>query len=198
MSTDSAGDSPLSLVARLVGLFEELDIPYALGGSLASSMFGEPRATADVDMAIRVDVELGEQLLDRVAVEFYVPLAAARTAIRTQQSFNLLDIEQGLKADLFVLGDGMIDQRQINRRVRVHLPGVPIDLWVTSPEDQVLRKLEWFRAGDHTSDRQWRDVLGLLTVRGDRLDLVDVRAAAEGLGLGELLEQALRQVAEPD
>ena len=96
-------------------MLDELGIPYALGGSMASSMFGEPRATADVDLAIRLDPAVGDLLLARVQAEFYVPLDSAREAIRAHRSFNLLSTEQVFKVDLFALGDALLDRRQLER-----------------------------------------------------------------------------------
>ena len=87
-------DGPLALVVRVAKILDELAIPYALGGSLAASFFGEPRATADVDVAIQLDGDVGEALLARVRPEFYVPLESARDAIRSHQSFNLIADEQ--------------------------------------------------------------------------------------------------------
>jgi hypothetical protein len=191
--TDSG---PLSLVIRVATILDELGIAYALGGSMASSFFGEPRATADIDVAIRVDASAGERLVDRMQAEFYVPVTSARTAIRSHASFNLLAGEQGLKAALFVLGDGLLDRRQIERRVLVSIPGMEEGLWVTSPEDQVLRKLDWYQRGGSISDRQWRDVLGLVLIGGDDLDAGYLRTTAEEVGLSDLLEQALAETAE--
>ena len=74
---------PFELVVRMAATFDALRLPYALGGSLASSLVGEPRSTMDVDMAVRLDVASGEELLDRVSASFYVPMEAARTAIRS-------------------------------------------------------------------------------------------------------------------
>jgi hypothetical protein len=185
------GEDPLGLLLRAVALLDDLGIPYALGGSLASTFFGEPRSTTDVDLAVVVDVETGERLLARADAEFYVPTESARQAIREHDSFNLLSIEGGMKVDLFVLGDGLLDRRQIERRINIAVPGAGDGLWVTSPEDQVLRKLDWFRQTGSTSDRQWRDVLGILRVCGESLDLDDLRATAVELGLTDLLARAL-------
>jgi len=183
-------EHPLGLVLRMVALLDEMAIPYALGGSLAATFFGEPRSTTDVDLAVVVDATAAERFLERAALEFYVPTDSARRAIRTHDSFNLLSLEGGMKVDLFVLGDGLLDRRQIERRVRISVPGAVDGIWVTAPEDQVLRKLEWYRDGGSTSDRQWRDVLGIIRVCGDALDTRELRSAATDLGLADLLDAA--------
>lgn len=189
-------DGPLALVVRIAAILDDLDIPYALGGSVASSFFGEPRATADVDIAIRLNAESGESFLERVLAEFYVPTGSARNAIHTHQSFNLLAESSGFKADFFVAGDGLLDRRQLERRVLIPLPDVPAGLWVTSPEDQVLRKLDWYRMGGSVSDRQWRDVVGIIIVRGTALDLDYLRDTAGELDLLALLEEAIADAVE--
>jgi hypothetical protein len=181
---------PLELVRQVAALLDELGIPYALGGSMASSLFGEPRSTADVDIAIKIEHDAGAALLERARAEFYVPLDAARAAIRAHSSFNLVDTAHGLKVDLFVLGDGLLDRMQIERRISVPIPGFVDRLWVTSPEDQVLRKLDWHRRAGDESARQWRDVVGILRVHGDAMDRAYLDETARLLGLGSLLDAA--------
>jgi hypothetical protein len=173
-------------------MLEELGISYALGGLLAATFFGEPRSTMDIDVAIEVDRDAGEDLLCRAAAEFVVPIKeSARHAVRTRGSFNLMSTEGGMKIDLFVLGHSLLDRRQIERRVRIAVPGAPDGIWVTSPEDQVLRKLSWYRSGGSVSDRQWRDVLGIMRGQGEALDVDDLRATARQVDLADLLERAL-------
>lgn len=183
--------TPLDVVARVAAMLDELDIDYVLGGSLAGSFFGEPRATADVDVAVRLDSESADRFLVRVESEFYVPNEAARVAIRTHDSFNLVDTTIPFKVDVFVLGDGLLDRRQMERRVRIDVPGAQAGIWVTSPEDQVLRKLDCYRAGVGLSDQQWRDIAGILRVSGGELDLDYLESTAEMVGLGALLAEAL-------
>jgi hypothetical protein len=184
---------PLGLVGTVAQLLDDLAIPYAVGGSLASSLVGEPRSTVDADIAIRVAEDREAELLERTSAAFYVPLATAREAIRAHTSFNLVDTEHGLKVDLFVLGDGLLDRMQIERRFRVAVPGLAREIWITSPEDQVLRKLEWYRDGGGVSDRQWRDVVAILRTRAGVLDEKYLAATARAVGLDELLDEALRQ-----
>ncbi len=189
---------PLALVLRMAEVLDELGLRYALGGSMASSLLGEPRSTVDVDLAVQLDLASGEALFDRVDDAFYVPLDAARTAIRRQSSFNLVDTANALKVDIFVLGDGLLDRMQIERRVLVDVPGAPSGIWVTSPEDQVLRKLDWYRQGERVSDRQWRDVVGILRVRRGSLDDAYLAATAVALDLADDLEEARRQAGSDD
>jgi hypothetical protein len=185
--------SLLELVGRVAALLDALEIRWVLGGSLASSMVGEPRSTNDGDVAIVVPLGGEEQLVTELAQRFIVPTSDARYALASHTSFNIIDKDTLLKIDLFVLGDGVLDRMQIERRVRVEDPTTPLRLWITSPEDQVLRKLWSYRLGGHVSDRQFRDVASILAVNVKTLDLDYLTKTAELVGLGDLLEQALRE-----
>jgi len=189
---------PFGLVRRMAAIFDELDVPYALGGSMASSLLGEPRSTVDVDLAVVMDLAAGEALFGHVDAELYVPVESARTAIRDHTSFNLVDTVHALKVGVFVLGDGLLDRMQIERRVpvEVEIEGKPEEIWVTSAEDQVLRKLDWYRQGGRMSDRQWRDVVGILRLHHESVDGSYLTATAQALGLDEDLEEALRQASD--
>lgn len=185
-------DGPLDITLRVVTILDDLGIPYVLGGSLASSLLGEPRSTADIDMAIRISASQLAPLLAALEPDFYVSEDAARDAIDGNASFNLIHLESVLKVDLFVLGDNLLDRRQLERRVRVQVhDDPPCELWIGSAEDQILRKLTWYEAGGRVSDRQWRDVLGIIAVQRERLDMDSLRALAKELGLGELLDRGL-------
>lgn len=190
-----APKGPFGLVCQMAEILDDLRIPYALGGSMASSLLGEPRSTVDVDMAVRLDGVAGEALLERVGAAFYVPVDSAREAIRGHSSFNLVDTATALKVDLFVVGDGLLDRMQIERRVLVSIPGSRNGIWVTAAEDQVLRKLDWFRQGGSMSDRQWRDVVGILRIHGQSMDIDYLRTSASEIGLTDQVEEALQQAA---
>ena len=185
---------PLELTLRVVRTLEGLGIPYVLGGSLASSLVGEPRATADIDLAIRIGPDQVAALVRALSRDFYISEEAVEDAVRRGTSFNVVHLESVTKVDLFVLGDDVLDRRQLERRVRVLVTeDPPQQLWIGSAEDQVLRKLAWYRAGGQVSDRQWRDVIGILAVQSGRLDLEELRTAAEELGLSDLVERAIAE-----
>lgn len=184
---------PLDVAFEVIDILDGLNVDYVLGGSLASSTFGEPRATNDVDIAVSLTAAhiapLSREFRD---LNYYVPESAASDAVSRHSSFNIIH-PSSFKIDLFVISDRLLDQLQIRRRVPVDLQGdPPRTIWVTSPADQILRKLDWYRLGQETSDRQWRDIIGLLQAQGHQLDLQDMRSTADRVSLGQLLERALR------
>jgi hypothetical protein len=99
--------------------------------------------------------------------------------------------------DLFIAGGSPVDEQQIARRKRVQVSANPDRyLFVHTPEDILLQKLRWFRMGQETSDRQWRDVLGIVLVQRDAVDRVYLLESAKRLGVVDLLERAFREGGE--
>ena len=104
-------------------------------------------------------------------------------------SFNLVDTAHGLKVDLFVLGNELLDRMQIARRMNVVIPGLADGIWVTSPEDQVLRKLDWYRSTGHESERSAGDIVAILRIHGAALDGTYLDETARQLDLAGLLDE---------
>ncbi len=185
--------TPLELAADVARRLDRIGIPYVIGGSLAAALVGEPRSTADVDVAVEMSAEMINPLVEDVSADFYVPQSAVAAAVKARSSFNLIDRRSALKVDVFVLGDDLLDRRQLERRRSVPLPvEPPQSVWVTSSEDVVLRKLRWFDDGGQVSDRQWRDILGVLRTQAGRLDDDYLERTARQAGLDDLLERARR------
>lgn len=175
-------------------MLESIGVRYALGGSLASSIVGEPRSTIDIDMAVEMTLSQLDQLIEHCGDDFYIPTESARLATASFSSFNLLHNKTALKVDLFVTGDSLLDRLQIQNRTRIALDtDPPIELWVTSTEDQILRKLSWFKQGGETSDRQWRDIVSILRVQASRIDTEKLDQIVAEIGLQRLLDQARQE-----
>jgi hypothetical protein len=188
MAADSALDVAL-LVARA---FEELEVDYLVGGSLASSLHGEPRSTQDVDFVADLGLDRVQAWIERLGEGFYRDRERIDHAVRNRSSFNVIHLATMFKVDVFVLGDDHASRREMARRLRYEVGGGR-ELWVASAEDVVLQKLIWYRLGNAVSDRQWRDVLAVLRVRGGALDHAYLDEMAAQLDLGELLARALSE-----
>jgi hypothetical protein len=134
-------------------------------------------------------------LVSALLSNYYVDADTVRESIRTGGSFNAIHLGRAVKVDVFPAVDDAFDAERLARRQRVEIWRDPkTTLFVDSPEHTVLRKLEWYRRGGGVSDRQWRDVLGILRVQGPRLDRPRLRSWADRLGVTDLLEQALNDV----
>jgi hypothetical protein len=175
---------------------ERLGIPYAVGGSLASSLHGVMRSTLDVDIVADVQPGHIQPLVEALSKEFYADDEMMRDAIEHQSSFNLIHYETAFKVDIFIRKSRAFDEMQLNRRKLSVIASQPeASVYVTSPEDTILAKLEWYRMGGEVSDRQWRDIIGVLKTRAGELELAYLRKWAAELHVSDLLELALKESA---
>jgi hypothetical protein len=179
---------------QLLAIMDVLEIPYFVGGSVASGSYGLPRQTNDIDIVAdfrNTDLAVFCELLER---EFYVDLESARAAIREGRSFNAIHFKGALKFDFFPASSDAFAQSELGRKrfIVSAIPGLEnIEFPIASPEDTVLSKLVWFRKGGEVSDRQWHDILGILKVQSTRLDVAYMRNWAALLAVSDLLERAL-------
>ncbi len=182
---------PIAVALLVADAFDTLGLRYTLGGSLASSMSGEPRSTLDVDMVVDIEeAEIGP-LVATLGAEFYVNEDALRRAVRERSTANLIHHGTSIKIDLFVMGSTPLDEIQLARRRRVQVSSDPDRfLYVHPPEDILLQKLRWFRRGGEASDRQWRDILGIVHVQGDRMDRDYLERTAVLIAVDDLLRRA--------
>lgn len=185
---------PIAVALRVTRVLDALGIPHTIGGSIASSLAGEPRSTIDIDIIVALADNDVTPLVASLADDFYVDEDAVRRSVRDKASANLIHQPTQLKVDLFVAGGTPLDEQQIARRREVVL-GPGRVLHVHGPEDILLQKLRWYRRGGETSDRQWRDVLGIIRVQAARLDQDYLRKSAPVLDVADLLDRAMRESA---
>jgi hypothetical protein len=182
----------------VVRAFDSLRIRYFLAGSMASSVHGIYRATADADFVAAIRPEHAKPLVDLLHPAFYADLQAIQTAVTSHRSFNIIHLETMLKVDVFVARSDPFHQVQMRRRVlQTTDPEGRTSFYVASPEDTILAKLQWYRDAGGVSDRQWRDVLGVLKVQGTALDRAYLAEWARELRLTDLLCRAVDEAGLP-
>jgi len=183
--------SQSEFLQKLVSLLDAARISYMLAGSVGSSFHGQPRATKDVDIVIDPTESQLEHFLQSLGKGYYVSFNAARDAFHRKSAFNIIDIENSWKADLIIRRDRPFSKVEFHRRQNVNLMGTT--LWVVSPEDVILSKLEW--AKDCLSEQQFRDALGVAVAQYNRLDKDYMRKWSIELHLENALEQLLIEAA---
>jgi hypothetical protein len=176
------------LVADVVRRLDAAEIPHMLTGSMASSWYGEPRATQDLDVVIDPSTAGLDQLIDGLlADKWYVDRDVARAALKDRSQFNAIGPD-GFKVDYIVRHDRPFSRAEFDRRRSAEVLGTRT--FLPTVEDMVVAKLEWAEQSD--SDRQLRDVIGMLDVAGEAIDLAYVDGWAERLGLRGAWERARR------
>ena len=181
---------PIEVALTVTRILDGLGIAHTIGGSIAASFAGEPRASIDIDIVAALDEPRVPELVSALRGEFYVDEAALRRAVRQRSRTNLVHQPTQLKVDLFVAGGTPLDAQQLERRLAVDVGNARI-LHIHPPEDILLQKLRWYKDGREVSDRQWRDILGIVRTQGAALDHDYLDRNAPVLGVEDLLARAL-------
>jgi hypothetical protein len=167
---------------RITAALDLNGIPYMLTGSLASSMYGIPRATNDIDIVIapsREQLLAVVQLFQRLGLT--VASEAAVAALRNKTDFNVIDFSNGWKVDLILRKDRPFSITEFDRRETYDVEDIRLTL--AQPEDVLIAKLEWAKSGN--SERQLDDAAGILRMQAEKLDRTYIEHWVEALELND-------------
>jgi hypothetical protein len=180
-----------ALLERLVRMLDSSGVPFMIAGSFASTAHGLPRTTQDLDIVIdppssqALDALVGSMSAD----EYYVDVDAARDALRRRSMFNVIDHASGWKVDFIVRKNRAFSRDEFARRMQLTL--LDVSVFVASPEDTIVAKVEWSQQSGG-SERQRRDVAGIVATMGEQLDRAYVDRWIHQLGLEEEWDRALK------
>jgi len=187
-------NEPVEVTLKVTDVFEQLDVPYLIGGSLASTLHGMVRTTQNSDVVAEMRLEHLQPFVSALQEEFYIDEGMIAESIQRNSSFNIIHRETMFKVDVFIPRQRAFLQSQLERAQRQTFSfETEVSAKFASPEDTILSKLEWYRMGGEVSERQWRDILGVLKTRAGELDLDYLRKWANDLKVGDLLEHALEE-----
>jgi hypothetical protein len=159
----------LKLLERICYILDSLQIPYMLSGSVAMNFYAEPRTTQDIDLVVEMqdyDVSGFVKMLDD---KFYYFQEGIYDEIRRKGMFNIIDFETGFKVDFIIMKKDLYEQVKFQNRRKITYGSM--DLWIISPDDLVISKLQWIQKLE--SNKQKSDILNLLD--NDQLDLVYIK-----------------------
>jgi hypothetical protein len=182
---------PKQGLERLMACFDALAIPYFIGGSMASSLYGLWRQTNDADLVADIAPDQIEPLARDLEKDFYADEEMMRSALLRGRPFHVIHLPTSFKFDIFPASTGAFQQSQMRRRAL--LSGAPLgiagEIPTASAEDTILAKLSWYRQG--RSEQQWKDLQGIVKVKRKTLDRDYLRQWARELQVEDLLDELL-------
>ncbi len=189
-------NEPIEVTLAVTGVFERLGVLYLIGGSLASTLYGMVRTTQDSDIIAEMRLEHIQRFVSALEADFYLDQEMIAESIQRNSSFNIIHRDTMFKVDVFIPRPRAFLKSQLARaRRQTFTLGKEVSAKFASPEDTILSKLEWYRARGEASDRQWKDILGVLKTKAGDIDLEYLHQWAVELKVGDLLERALTQAA---
>lgn len=179
------------ILLYIAGQMVKYRIPYLLSGSLASSYYGYPRATHDIDIIIEIPEDKKNNLLEmanNLEKSYLVDIKEIKDAISNLSQFNIIQEDSGIKIDFWLVGNDEFEQNKFKRKKEYLFHKQKISL--ISPEDLILTKLVWCK--EIRSERHLRDCIGIIKVQEGRLDLKYLTSWADKLGVAKLLHEVMK------
>ncbi len=144
----------IPLLLRVTRILDDLGVRYVVGGSLASGIHGELRATNDIDVMIELPVAGVSAFVAALKPEFDIGEDTVRAAVTDGRSFGALHVERHVKVDFFPAGESALDERELERRRPLRLPAEPSRAETsTSPRRRTSSCGSWIGTDDPTVSR---------------------------------------------
>jgi hypothetical protein len=185
----------VAALAPVIKAFDEAGIQYYIGGSIASSAFGIARATLDVDIVSKLGYEHIKPLINILKNEYYIDEEMIKDAIKKEFSFNLVHLGTMLKIDVFILKKRNYEQKAFERKILEKFSDDPeaLEVYLCSPEDIILTKLDWYKSSGEVIEQQWRDILGVIKIQTYKLDKSYLKTWAKELDVYDLLKRGFEE-----
>ncbi len=183
--------SQQELLKRVVKVLEEAGIDYMITGSIASSFYGEPRSTQDIDVVVVIEKSKAKQLIKAFpSPDYYLTEESIFEAIEFKNMFNLLEAEHGGKVDFWILKEEPFDRSRFSRRNIEEINELKIQ--VSSAEDTILAKLNWAELSGG-SEKQFGDSLRVYEVQYQNLDSDYLESWVKKLNLAEIWKRLKKE-----
>lgn len=178
---------PSELLRIVSDVLESMRLKYLVTGSMATILYGEPRYTNDIDIVVDLPLGRSEELCRHFPQsQYYLDKTAVRDAVQNKDQFNILHPSSGLKVDMMILGNTEFDQARLDRRRRLQA-GDDCRPYFASPEDVILKKLEFYKIGG--SEKHLRDIAGVLKISSTQIDRGYIQDWAKKLDLEDVWKQ---------
>ena len=174
----------LGVLKLVTARLDAAGIAYMLTGSIAAGYYSEPRMTRDIDIVVELGTDDADRLVTLFGSDFMAEPETVANAIRRRGMFNMIHVAAAVKVDMIVRKETPYRREEFRRRRQATIDGQP--MWLVSPEDLILSKLEWSK--DSQSELQRRDVRGLLRDAPD-LDQIYLDEWGTRLGIRHLLDE---------
>jgi len=184
--------SQQELLKKVVQALNANKIDYMITGSVASSYYGEPRSTHDIDVVVSINASGVESLAASFpAKNFYFDKEGFVEAIKSKRMVNVIDLREGDKIDFWIISDEAFSRESFGRKTEEDFMGIKVKF--PTPEDVIISKLKWAKESGG-SEKQLRDVTGVYEVYQDKLDLKYIEKWIDQLSLKDLWNLAINRV----
>ncbi|MEK7593133.1 MAG: nucleotidyl transferase AbiEii/AbiGii toxin family protein [Patescibacteria group bacterium] len=162
------------VLTKIAAVLNKIEIPYAVTGGVAVTVWGRARYTADVDIIVDIAPQKIKQLVGAllkidIGVYLDIDIETSIDVIKQRSGFNLIHSQSGVKADFVIKKDDEFSQIEIQRAIKKDFHGQKINF--ISPEDLILIKLLWHKNSGST--RHLEDAESILKITEVDLEYIN-------------------------